>query len=137
MRKKVIRVNAITNAQLLSKVSEGVFTTNQLSEETGLCIRTIRNYLSAMHKVGVLHIIDWEEDSGGRRSLKVYKLGAGKDMPKPKMSNAETKRRYRLKIKKIKQFEKFNAIKVTQSEASAPRTSAAMAANQGIFTKWA
>jgi hypothetical protein len=137
MRKRVIRVNAITNAQLLSKVSEGVFTTHQLSEETGLCIRTIRNYLSAMHKVGVLHITDWEEDTGGRRSLKVYKLGAGKDMPKPRMSNAETRRRYRLKIRKLKQFEKFNASKVTQSEASAPRTSALMAANQGVITKWA
>ena len=132
---KKIRINAITNAQLMLKVSEGVYTTHELSEQTGMCIRTVRSYLAAMHKVGVLHITDWEEDANGIRTLKVYKLGKGKDVEKPKMTNKEIKARYRKKLKQRKLMRQFDAIKTVCTTTSTRRINKTLAANQSSLAK--
>ncbi len=131
MRKKIAKINAITNAQLMLKLTEGVYTAFELAEETGLGIRTIRPYLTAMHKVGVIHITEWTEDAIGHRSMKVYKLGPGKDVPKPRMTNAETRRRYRNKQKQIKLMRDLDAIKTIQPAASTRRINKTLAANEG------
>lgn len=99
MRKKVIRLNAITNAQLIKYLLEGIYTNQELSEITGLCVRTIRTYVSAMHKAGALHISSWKKDSIGHYSMCVYKIGEGKDAKKPKMTDSEIRKRYRQKLK--------------------------------------
>ena len=102
MKKKIIRVNAIAIAEMLKAAQEGVYTSWELVDITGLTINTVRGYMNVFHKAGVIHVCDWEEDARGNRTRKVYKLGSGKDAKKPKLSQEEVNRRYREKMKQIK-----------------------------------
>lgn len=130
MRKKAVRLNAITNAQLMLKLSEGVFTQLELAQETGLCIRTVRPYLRALHKVGVIHICEWTEDGLGHRTQMVFKLGEGKDAQKPKMDVKAIAKRYREKLKQRKLMKDLNAIKTVCTTTSTRRINKTLAANQ-------
>lgn len=131
--KKVIRVNAIAIAEMLKAAQEGIYTSNELVEISGLSINTVRGYMSVLHKAGVVHICDWEEDPRGNRTRKVFKLGKGKDAPKPKLSMQEVNRRYREKIKAMKLMKDLNAIKTVRTSTSTRRIDKALAANQGSF----
>ena len=106
--KKVIRVNAIAIAEMLKAAQEGIYTSWELVEITGLTINTVRGYMNVFHKAGVVHICDWEEDARGNRTRRVYKLGAGKDVKKPKLSQSEVNRRYREKTKAMKLMKDLN-----------------------------
>lgn len=79
-----VRVNAIAIANLLIGLQDGCHTCHDLSELTGLQIQTVRHYLKTLHAKGIIHICDWSEDVRGSRILKVFTLGTGKDMPRPK-----------------------------------------------------
>ena len=131
--KKVIRVNAIAIAEMLKAAQEGIYTSWELVEITGLTINTVRGYMNVFHKAGIIHICDWEEDARGNRTRKVYKLGAGKDAKKPKLSQSEVNRRYREKIKAMKLMKDLNATQTLRTTTSARRTSKTLAANQGEF----
>ncbi len=133
MKKKVIRVNAIAIAEMLKAAQDGIYTAFELVEMTGLSINTVRGYMNVFHKAGVIHVCDWEEDIRGNRTRKVYKLGKGKDMPKPKMSQAEVNKRYREKVKNLKLMAGLNATQIVQSTTSTRRDSKTMAANQSRF----
>lgn len=133
MKKKVIRVNAIAIAEMLKAAQEGIYTSWELVEMTGLSINTVRGYMNVFHKAGVVHVCDWEEDTRGNRTRKVYKLGAGKDVKKPKMSQSEVNRRYREKTKALKLMKALNATKTFQPATSTRRINKTLAANQGNF----
>lgn len=131
--KKVIRVNAIAIAEMLKAAQEGIYTSYELVEITGLNLNTVRGYMNVFHKAGIIHICDWEEDARGNRTRKVYKLGAGKDVKKPKLSQSEVNRRYREKIKAMKLMKDLNATQTLRTATSTRRTSKTLAANQGEF----
>lgn len=76
-----VRIGALTVAKLMQLLSEGVYTRQQLADESGLAVDTVGQYLVALHKIGMAHITERDLDSRGRRSLAVYKLGPGKDVP--------------------------------------------------------
>ena len=133
MRKKVIRVNAIAIAEMLKAAQEGIYTSWELVDISGLSINTVRGYMNVLHKAGVVHVCDWEEDARGIRTRKVYKLGKGKDAVKPKLSEQEVNRRYREKIKAMKLMKDLNATKTVRTATSTRRIDKALAANQGSF----
>jgi predicted ArsR family transcriptional regulator len=133
--KKVIRVNAIAIAEMLKAAQEGVYTAYELSEISGLSINTVRGYINVFHKNGLVHISDWEEDPRGNRTRKVFKLGKGKDMPKPKQTMAEVNRRYREKMKQMKLMADFNVVKTPFAASSARRTVKTLAANQSSIAE--
>jgi predicted ArsR family transcriptional regulator len=135
MKKKIIRVNAIAIAEMLKAAQEGIYTAYELVEKTGLTINTVRGYMNVFHKAGIVHVCDWEEDSRGNRTRKVYKLGAGKDMKKPRLSQSDVNRRYREKMKKLKQMESFNATTLVFRNASKNRIDKTMGANQSSFER--
>jgi predicted ArsR family transcriptional regulator len=135
MKKPVIRVNAIAIAEMLKAAQEGVYTAYELSEISGLSINTVRGYINVFHKNGIVHISDWEEDLRGNRTRKVFKLGKGKDMPKPKQTASEVNRRYREKMKQIKLMKELDAIKTLRPATSTRRINKTLAANQGSIAK--
>ena len=135
MKKPVIRVNAIAIAEMLKAAQEGVYTSHELVEITGLSINTVRGYMNVFHKKGIVHIADWEEDPKGNRTRKVFKLGKGKDMPKPKQSMSEINRRYREKMKQIKLMKELNAIKTLRPATSTRRINKTLAANQSSIAE--
>jgi transcription initiation factor IIE alpha subunit len=130
LKKKIVRVNAIAIAEMLKAAQEGVCTSYELKEISGLNLNTVRGYMNVFHKAGVVHICDWEEDPRGNRTRKVYKLGKGKDMPKPKQSMSEINRRYREKMKQIKLMKELDAIKTLRPATSTRRINKTLAANQ-------
>jgi predicted ArsR family transcriptional regulator len=95
----MIKVNAMCQAQLVKLLLEGTHTCYELAQATGLHYVTVLHYCRELHKAGAAHIAMWEKDSRGRDLLKVYKLGAGKDAKRRKMSSAERQRKYREKKK--------------------------------------
>lgn len=100
MTKRTIRkINAIAQAQLIKLLLEGVYTCEQLAEETGLHYVTVLQYTRELHRFGAAHISTWEKDSRGRDIIKVYKLGAGKDAKREKLTGAERQARTREKRK--------------------------------------
>ena len=90
------RFNAVAMAELLVGLQDACHTQLELADMCGLSIQTVRHYLKLLHKRKVIHVCDWSEDAKGSRTLKVFALGAGRDMPKPKpLTTAEVCARYR------------------------------------------
>jgi predicted ArsR family transcriptional regulator len=96
--KRVIKVNAITQAQLIKLLLEGTYTCVELAEMTGLHYVTVLQYTRELHRAGAAHICAWEKDVRGRDILKIYKLGAGRDAKRQRMTEAQKQARYRAKI---------------------------------------
>lgn len=95
-----VRVNAIALSNLLIGLQDASNTCHDLAELTGLRIGTVRHYLNIMHAKGIIHICDWNEDAKGGRTLKVFTLGSGTDMPKPPPKGpAAACAKYRAKMK--------------------------------------
>ncbi len=99
--KKIIKINALSQAQLIKAMLEGLLNCQELADETGLHYVTVLQYTRELHAAGAAHITHWEKDSRGRDSIKVYKIGIGKDAKREKMSRAARAARYRLKKKSI------------------------------------
>lgn len=105
-----MRVNAIAISELLIGLQDGCHSMLELAEMTGLAIQTVRLYCNTMHRKGIVHIADWTEDNKGGRTLKVFALGSGKDMHKPKrLTSAETCARYRSKQKHLEMVHRMAA----------------------------
>lgn len=101
MRSPQVKIGAITYALLVKAMLDGVYTCIELAQETGLHYVTVLNYTRAMHRAGAAHICRWEPDTRGRHLIKIYKIGAGKDAKRFKLTQAERQARVRLKNKNI------------------------------------
>lgn len=97
MTKRQIKINAITQAQLIKLLLEGIYSCRELAEHSGLHYVTVLQYTRELHRVGAAHISSWEKDDRGRDAIKVYKLGAGKDAKRQRMTQAERQQKQRVK----------------------------------------
>lgn len=77
-------------------------TTDEIVEHSGLHLSTVRRYIKALRSIPceepkqrMLRIIAWAPDSRGFRTCAVYKLEPGRDVPRPRTSDAEKSRNYR------------------------------------------
>jgi hypothetical protein len=81
------KVNALSFAIMCKLLQEGTRTCYELAEETGLHKLTIYDWTRELHKQGVIHICMWEGE--GRSSMRIFKMGPGKDAPRPTKSKAQ------------------------------------------------
>lgn len=103
VKRRMVRIGHLTNAMLIKLLSEGTYQCKELAEMTGLHYITVLEYMRAMHKVGAVHIHSWEKDSRGRDVIKIYKLGAGMDAKRHRMTDVEKTARWRDK-KRVQQM---------------------------------
>ena len=103
MTKRQIKINAITQAQLIKLLLEGIYSCRELAEHSGLHYVTVLQYTRELHRAGAAHISSWEKDDRGRDVIKVYKLGAGKDAKRQRMTQAERQQKHRVK-KRMAEF---------------------------------
>ena len=103
--KRMIKINAILQAQLIKLLLEGTYTCQELANMTGLHYVTVLQYTRELHRAGAAHISGWEKDQRGRDLSKIYKLGVGKDKPRHKFTQAERQIAYRAKKKQMKLME--------------------------------
>lgn len=87
--KKIIKINAICQAQLIKLLLDGVYTCKELAEQTGLHYVTVLQYTRELHAAGAAHICAWEKDGRGRDSIRIYKIGEHKDAKRKVMTGAE------------------------------------------------
>lgn len=110
VRRSSVRVNAIAIAELMVGLQDGCHTMLELADMSGLSIQTVRNYCKQLHKRKAIHVADWSEDAKGGRTLKVYELGPGDDMPKPKpQPKAEACAKWRAKQRAAKMLQMMAA----------------------------
>lgn len=107
--KKIIKINAICQAQLIKAMLDGVYSCAELAEVTGLHYVTVLQYTRELHAAGAAHICMWEKDIHGRDSIKVYKIGEGKDAKRQKLSAAQRQARSRSKRSNIEMNQRMAA----------------------------
>ena len=107
--RRIVKINAYTQALLIKYLLEGVYTCWQLAEETGLHYVTVLHYTRELYRVGAAHISSWEKDVRGRDVIKIYKLGPGKDAKREKMTAAERQQRRRDKAKQVTMIQRTAA----------------------------
>lgn len=91
----MVKVNAMSYALMIKLLMSGDLTCKEIAEETGLHLVTIYQYTRELHKVGAIHIAQYLPDAYNRHTIKVYKLGKGKDAKHVRMTQAERQQRYR------------------------------------------
>lgn len=100
--KRVIKINAISQAKLIKLLLDGDRTCQELAEETGLHYVTVLQYTRELHREKAAHICRWDKDARGRDILKVYKLGVGRDAKRERMTSAQKQARVRSRKKMAK-----------------------------------
>jgi len=107
--KKLIKINAISQAQLIKLLLDGVYTCHELAEQSGLHYVTVLQYTRELHSAGAVHICAWEKDGRGRDAIKIYKIGEGTDARRKKMTAAERKVKSRTKKFNIEMMHRIAA----------------------------
>jgi len=100
-KKRMIKVGAITYAQLILRMLEGTYNCKELAELTGLHYVTVLQYTRELRRAGAAHISSWDKDSRGMDTIKVYKIGHGKDAKRDVMTRDEIAARYRAKKRNL------------------------------------
>lgn len=111
-----VKVNAWAYSQLVKHMLEGTYNCRELAELTGLHYVTVLTYTREMHKSGACHICMWEQDSRGRDMVKVYKIGAGRDAKRFKLTPAERQARVRAKKRELSLHHSFRGSADASSE---------------------
>jgi predicted ArsR family transcriptional regulator len=95
--RRIKKINGFTQARLIKLLFEGIYSCQELAEETGLHPTTVRDYTRELHRAKAIHICAWEKDSRGRDVIKIYKIGEAKDAKRHRLTDAERQRAYRAK----------------------------------------
>jgi DNA-binding IclR family transcriptional regulator len=90
-----LRVNALSFAKMMAALAEGGATQRDLVEHTGLCSQTVREYVYALKREGVIRVSAWERDTLGRCCTPAYSIGGGFDARKDTLDKATRARLYR------------------------------------------
>lgn len=91
-------------AAFFEALINGESTVFELHYETGLAMNTIRKLLMIMKRRKLIHIASWSQDSVGRFTLAVYKLGDKRDAKRPPRQTATQRsaaRRERIRLARI------------------------------------
>jgi predicted ArsR family transcriptional regulator len=107
--KKIIKINAIAQAQLIKLLLDGVYTCHELADQTGLHYVTVLHYTRELHSAGAAYICAWEKDGRGRDAIKIYKIGEGRDAQRKKMTAAQRQAKSRTKKFNIDMMQRMAA----------------------------
>lgn len=98
-----IHAGPIAIAEMVAHLSAAPCTYEELQAYTGLNDTTIRQYIAAFKRRGLLHIAEWEPDSRGFAGRKpAFLWGEGSDAPRSVRTATERNRDYRERQKQVK-----------------------------------
>lgn len=97
--RRIVKINAFTQAKLIEAMLDGVYNCQELAEITGLHYVTVLHYTRELHRAKAAHISGWDKDSRGRDVVKIYRIGRGKDAKREKLTGAQRQARTREKKK--------------------------------------
>jgi len=84
--------NVSAYAETVYALTHGACTVFDLSSESGLGLITIRKFVAALKRRGLIRVAAWETDRLGRSSIAAYNWGRGKDAPRPPRKTMEERR---------------------------------------------
>ena len=114
----MIRTNALAYAHLVRLLFEGGYSRKELAEKCGLHYRTVTTHIAHMHKIKIVYVNEYQEDSRGRNAVPCLKLGfAQPDVKRPKPIPA--------KIRSQRVRNRKKAMKTIQSMVSSAYINAA------------
>ena len=91
-------------------LTEGTRSTAELAEEVGVHYETMKSYIRALHKEGVIHIAMWEDDARGCNSIAVWMLGEKRDAPRRRRRTGyERQQTYRAKQRNLLMIQRMAA----------------------------
>jgi hypothetical protein len=117
---KPVRLGALSMAKITRALLDGPCSILELKLVSGLSINTLHEYMRALRKESVVHICGWEKDITGRDSLRIFKLGNGKDAPRTKKSKAQIARECRQRKQDAKLSQSFALINTQNGAANSP-----------------
>ena len=91
------KVNALCFSIMVKLLYDGTRTCAELAEETGLHVLTVYDWTREMHRQGIIHICMWEGE--GRNSVRIFKMGPGRDAPRPVKERSRIHAEYRARQK--------------------------------------
>lgn len=98
-KNKIVKMNAVAQAQLIKLLIQGAYSCKELAEMTGLHYVTVLQYCRELHEAEAVHICMWVKDERGRDLTKIYKLGEGNDKKRQRIPDKVRQAKYRDKIK--------------------------------------
>lgn len=85
---KPVRLGPLSVAKVMRALLDGPCCVRELQQTSGLSTATLHAYMRALRKEGVVHISGWEKDATGRESLRIFKLGPGRDVARQRKPKA-------------------------------------------------
>jgi predicted ArsR family transcriptional regulator len=102
--KRPSTLNHLSSAIMIEALMHGPVSVVDISDETGVSYTTTRRYIATLFARGLIHVAAWHEDTRGRRTLRAYKLGKGRNAPRPApRTHAERQSRHRERAKALQQ----------------------------------
>jgi predicted ArsR family transcriptional regulator len=68
---------------LVEQLLGGACTIDELAEESGLALGTVRKFLRVLHRRGLTYVAGWERDALGRWTRPAYAWGRKADVRRP------------------------------------------------------
>lgn len=96
--RRVIKINAISQARLIKLLITGGLSCKELAERTGLHYVTVLQYTRELYRAGAVYIHEWHQDTHGRDMIKVYKITTSShaiDAKRFRIADTDKSRRYR------------------------------------------
>ena len=119
--------NVSAYAETVYALTHGACTVFELSSESGLGLITIRKFVAALKRRGLIRVAAWETDRLGRSSIAAYTWGRGrgKDAPRPpRKTMAERRATYYQKRQRLA-IERGTAVKNTRVKNAMPAVQSA------------
>lgn len=103
-KRAAVKINALSFGKMLGYLVEhGNASVEEIADETGLHPNTIREWLVAWKRLGIIHIGSWDRDCRGRPTILRYYWGPGKDAKRPSLTMQQVRANYvaRQRAKKL------------------------------------
>lgn len=91
---KYVRVSAMTFSKMLTLLKQGPHSLDELVEGTGLGRVCCSKWVIELKREGHVYIASWGENARGWRTVAEFAWGDLPDVPRPRYTNAETRKRY-------------------------------------------
>lgn len=96
-----MKINQETYALVFKHLLTEEASAHELADVSGLHSITAQSLMNTLKKHKVVHVCGWDKDTMGRDTTPIYKLGAGKNVSRTRMTRAQVVARYRAKKKAL------------------------------------
>ena len=117
--------NVSAYAETIHALTQGACTVFDLSSESGLGLITIRKFVAALKRRGLIRVAAWETDRLGRSTIAAYTWGGGRNAVRPPRKTMEERRATYYQKRQRLAIERGTAVKHTRVKNAMPAVQSA------------